>query len=230
MASTTSAATAARTGPFRRTPRTAARTGRVPTATFAIASIWQRRISCRSGKDERFASGGGALGQIIGGWEIGGLAVLQSGLPLHGHRARIASQHRRRQPRESGHRAWIPMPANQNINLWFDPAAFTTPPAYTWGTLGRNTLNAPALYNFDFSIAKKFLFTEIARTGVPFGVLQRVEPSAIRFAELDGRRRRRGDHHNDTAREPPDPVRVAFKFLNSKGRSEDRPSQTFAIF
>ncbi len=49
---------------------------------------------------------------------------------------------------------------NQNINFWFDPAAFTTPPAFTWGTLGRNSLNAPALYNFDFSVAKKFKFSE----------------------------------------------------------------------
>ena len=53
-----------------------------------------------------------------------------------------------------------PEPANKSINLWFDPAAFTTPPAFTWGTLGRNTLNAPALYNLDFSITKKFRFSE----------------------------------------------------------------------
>jgi hypothetical protein len=26
----------------------------------------------------------------------------------------------------------------RNIRCWFDPAAFTTPPALTWGTLGRN--------------------------------------------------------------------------------------------
>jgi hypothetical protein len=53
-----------------------------------------------------------------------------------------------------------PIPSDQNIGLWFNPAAFTTPPAFTWGTLGRNSLNAPALYNFDFSVAKKFKFSE----------------------------------------------------------------------
>jgi hypothetical protein len=51
-------------------------------------------------------------------------------------------------------------PANPSISLWFDPTSFTTPPAFTWGTLGRNSLNAPALYNFDFSIAKKVRFSE----------------------------------------------------------------------
>jgi hypothetical protein len=53
-----------------------------------------------------------------------------------------------------------PIPANQSINLWFDPLAFTTPPAFTWGTLGRNTLRAPALYNYDFSVSRKFVFKE----------------------------------------------------------------------
>jgi hypothetical protein len=53
-----------------------------------------------------------------------------------------------------------PYPSNQSINLWFDPAAFTTPPAFTWGTLARNSVNGPALYNFDFSIGKKFRFSE----------------------------------------------------------------------
>jgi hypothetical protein len=54
-----------------------------------------------------------------------------------------------------------PIPSNQNINLWFDPNAFATPAAYTWGTLGRNSLRAPALYNFDFSVARKIVFQEV---------------------------------------------------------------------
>ena len=43
----------------------------------------------------------------------------------------------------------------RNINFWFDAAAFTTPPAFTWGTLGWNSMNAPALYNLDLSVAKR---------------------------------------------------------------------------
>jgi hypothetical protein len=53
-----------------------------------------------------------------------------------------------------------PSPSNRSIGRWFDPAAFTTPAAFTWGTLGRNSLNAPSLYNFDFSLAKKFRLAE----------------------------------------------------------------------
>lgn len=49
------------------------------------------------------------------------------------------------------------------INRWFNTAAFSVPPAFTWGTLGRNTLRGPGIVNFDLSAAKKFIFTESKR-------------------------------------------------------------------
>lgn len=111
------------------------------------------------GPGQKYASGGGPLGQIIGNWEIGGLAVLQSGLPytvtVPGSPSNTGAG-----SRANPVAGVNPIPDNQNINLWFNPAAFTVPGAFTWGTLGRNTLNAPGLYNFDFSFAKKFKFGE----------------------------------------------------------------------
>ncbi|HZO55937.1 MAG TPA: carboxypeptidase regulatory-like domain-containing protein [Bryobacteraceae bacterium] len=111
------------------------------------------------GPGRKYANAGGVSGHIFGGWEIGGLAVLQSGLPftvlVPGSPANTGSASRANAVAGAN-----PYPANRSIALWFDPAAFATPPAFTWGTLGRNTLNAPALYNFDFSIAKKFTFAE----------------------------------------------------------------------
>jgi hypothetical protein len=98
-------------------------------------------------------------GPIIGGWEIGGIAVMQSGLPftvtVPGSPSNTGAS-----SRPNAVAGANPYPANRSIDLWFDPAAFSTPPAFTWGTLGRNTLNAPSLYNLDFSITKKFRFTE----------------------------------------------------------------------
>ena len=98
-----------------------------------------------------------------------------------------------------------PIPSNQNINFWFDPAAFTTPPAFTWGTLGRNSLNAPALYNFDFSVAKKFRFgesRELQFRSEFFNALN--HPWA---SERDRGSRRRRDNYVDAAGEPADAVR-----------------------
>jgi hypothetical protein len=111
------------------------------------------------GPGRRFANGGGPLAYIIGNWEVGGIAVLQSGLPytvtVAGSPSNTSAGSRANAV--SGAR---PVPSNQNINFWFDPAAFTTPPAFTWGTVGRNSLNAPALYNLDLSAAKRFRFGE----------------------------------------------------------------------
>ena len=90
----------------------------------------------------------------MGGWEIGGIAVLQAGLPytvtVSGSPSNTGAGSRANPVPGAD-----PNPANRSIDLWFNPAAFTTPPAFTWGTLGRNSLTGPALANFDFSIAKK---------------------------------------------------------------------------
>ena len=111
------------------------------------------------GPGRRWANSGGAAGHIIGGWELGGIAVLQSGLPftvtVPGSPSNTGAG-----SRANPVAGVDPYPSNRTINLWFNPAAFATPAAFTWGTLGRNSLNAPALYNLDFSIAKKFKFSE----------------------------------------------------------------------
>jgi hypothetical protein len=111
------------------------------------------------GPGRRYASSGGALAHVIGNWEIGGIAVLQSGLP---YTVTVAGS-----PSNTGAGSRAnpvagvdPNPADRSINSWFNPAAFATPPAFTWGTLARNSLNAPPMYNLDFSIAKKFRFGE----------------------------------------------------------------------
>jgi hypothetical protein len=111
------------------------------------------------GPGRKYANSGGAAGQIIGGWEIGGIAVMQAGLPytvqVTGSPSNTSSGSRANPAAGAN-----PNPSNRNINFWFDPAAFTTPAAFTWGTLGRNSQNAPALYNFDFLIAKKIQLGE----------------------------------------------------------------------
>ena len=111
------------------------------------------------GPGRKYANAGGAAGHIVGGWELGGLTVMQSGLPFTVLVAGSPSN------TGAGSRAnpvlgAAPYPAERTISQWFNPAAFTTPASFTWGTLGRNTLNAPPLFNFDFSLAKKFKFAE----------------------------------------------------------------------
>jgi hypothetical protein len=96
---------------------------------------------------------------VIGGWQLDGIAVLQSGQPFT---VTTASA-----PTNTGTagRADVvtgvnPYPSNQSVNLWFNPAAFTTPQPYNWGGAGRNILTGPRAINFDFTAEKKFLFSE----------------------------------------------------------------------
>ena len=45
---------------------------------------------------------------------------------------------------------------------WFNPAAFATPPAFTYGSAGRNSVDGPPLQTLDFALARTFRFTERA--------------------------------------------------------------------
>jgi hypothetical protein len=50
----------------------------------------------------------------------------------------------------------------RNSNEWFNPAAFATPPAYTFGDAGRNSVYGPPLQTLDFALARTFRLTEKA--------------------------------------------------------------------
>lgn len=112
------------------------------------------------GPGKRFANGTSAVNRfLIGGWQMNGIYVYQSGQPFTvtatgsptntgaGTRADIVPQVN-------------PYPAAQSLNLWFNPAAFSTPTPYHWGNAGRNTLVGPRASNLDFTMAKKFPITE----------------------------------------------------------------------
>ena len=112
------------------------------------------------GPGKRWANGDAAFTRYVaGGWQIGGIAVLQSGLPFTVTSASGPTN------TGAGSRADVvpgvaQYPSNQNVNLWFNPAAFITPQPYNWGNAGRNILTGPRAANFDFTAEKKFLFTE----------------------------------------------------------------------
>jgi len=101
----------------------------------------------------------GPVRHVATGWEIGALTVLQSGLPftitVPGSPSNTGSG-----SRANPVPGIDPIPANRTINNWYNPAAFAVGPAFTWGTLGRNTLRGPGIFNLDLSAAKKFTIRE----------------------------------------------------------------------
>jgi len=54
-------------------------------------------------------------------------------------------------------------PGTWNSTTWFNPAAFTAPPAYTYGDVGRNTVYGPGLQTMDLAVVRSFSLAEKAR-------------------------------------------------------------------
>jgi hypothetical protein len=50
-----------------------------------------------------------------------------------------------------------------NAPEWFNPAAFATPAAFTFGNVGRNTVYGPGMQTLDLALARAFNLTERAK-------------------------------------------------------------------
>ncbi len=129
---------------------------------FTTNAIYQLPV----GPGRRFLNGRGIGSQILGGWELSGIATADTGLPVN----ITVSRPRSALPdgNNSGQRPnlvpGVPIyPANQSIDNWFNPAAFAVPAAGTYGNLGRNIGRGPGWYEIDTALQKVFSLTESLR-------------------------------------------------------------------
>lgn len=53
-------------------------------------------------------------------------------------------------------------PGTHTADEWFNPAAFSAPPAFTFGNAGRNSVYGPGLQTMDLAVARSFSITEKA--------------------------------------------------------------------
>ncbi len=53
-------------------------------------------------------------------------------------------------------------PGTHNPAEWFNPKAFATPPAFTFGNVGRNSVYGPGLQTMDIALVRAFRLTESA--------------------------------------------------------------------
>jgi hypothetical protein len=58
-----------------------------------------------------------------------------------------------------------PIPSNQSINNWINPAAFSQPAAFTFGDAPRffSNIHGPKYFDWDMAIQKYWNFTESKR-------------------------------------------------------------------
>ena len=127
--------------------------------TFVANGVYQLPF----GYGKQFLSSNGVLSQILGGWELSGIAAARTGLPVNITVKRSASAlpdgntSNQRPSLVPGVSIYA---ANQSINSWFNPAAFATPAKGTWGNLGRYIANGPGNYEIDSALQKRFRITE----------------------------------------------------------------------
>ena len=115
---------------------------------------------------------------LLGGWQISGITIAQSGTPFsvtngstYGDNAGvangIASAASRPDLIGDPHSGFS---SNQEPTvagkLFYNPAAYGTPTGLTFGDVGRNTLTYPGRLNFDVGVFKRFAINE--RTGFDF--------------------------------------------------------------
>jgi hypothetical protein len=68
-------------------------------------------------------------------------------------------------------------PGTRTADKWFNPAAFATPPAFTFGNVGRNSVYGPPMQTLDLALARTFRLTEKASfqfRGEAFNALNKV--------------------------------------------------------
>jgi hypothetical protein len=114
------------------------------------------------GKGKAFARTGAAAA-VLGGWELAGIASARTGLPVNittSRNAAVMLDGNTSSQRPNYVLGQDIYAANQTINNWFNPAAFSTPAKYTWGNLGRYMGNGPGALEFDTTLQRKFQLTE----------------------------------------------------------------------
>jgi hypothetical protein len=114
------------------------------------------------GKGKSFMNTNRSADLVFGGWQLGGIVTLQTGLPFTvtsaGGLTNAGGADRPNRLADGN----LPK-SRQSIDRWFDLAAFTPQAQYTYGNAGRNILDGPGNKNLDISLAKFFTLTEKVR-------------------------------------------------------------------
>ena len=120
-------------------------------------------------------------GKFIGGWWVGSIIAAQSGPPFspglsynpslsgNSDRASFVTSANLATAQSFNPKAVVYDPNTVIIgspNQWFNPNMFTTDPSGYHGTVPRNLLEGPALYNWDFSVNKNTPIRKIGEAGM----------------------------------------------------------------
>ena len=109
------------------------------------------------------------LKTTLGGWEVSGIATMESGLPLNitlgGSEGSNGLANATNRPNYGG---GISYP--QTVSQYFNTSVFSEPAPGQWGTLGKGLIRGPGRDNWNVSLFKNFLLSEQRNSRLEFRV------------------------------------------------------------
>jgi TonB dependent receptor len=114
------------------------------------------------GKGRTWMNRGGPIDWVLGGWQVGGIVTLRSGLPFTPLVSTdISNTGTTNHPNRIGNGNLDP--GSRTLGRWFDLSAFEIPTALTCGNSERNILYGPPSRNMDLKLGKNFHIGETKR-------------------------------------------------------------------
>lgn len=98
----------------------------------------------------------GIVNAVIGGWQVGSIATLQTGVPGNvsiGGVDNASTANAYDRPNLTGLSPYL---SHKSVARWFNPAAFVEAPSGFFGNTGRNAVQGPSIINFDSEVHKQF--------------------------------------------------------------------------
>jgi len=139
-------------------------------SNFDVPQNWKGSLvyDLPFGKGRSFLDKGGIVNAIIGGWQLSSLFLYQSGnvFTAQMNSNSTNSQANSQYPNVV---TGVPLyPTTKTAAEWFNPAAFVSPGAYTFGDAGRNILRGPRYSDVDFSAGKTLLIPKLEHGQLQF--------------------------------------------------------------
>jgi hypothetical protein len=110
----------------------------------------------------------GFLNAVVGGWQVGGIWTLQTGLPQTitlGGTDRSVTGNGYDRPNATGISPYL---ENPTPSRWYNRGAFVLQPLGTFGNVGRNNVIGPGIFAFDFDAHKEFVMPYSERHSLQF--------------------------------------------------------------
>jgi hypothetical protein len=133
-------------------------------AEKGLACDLRQRMSASLVYDVRGWRNGGWAERLTSNWSVATIFQAQSGMPetisVFGDTANAGTLLGENPVRANVTGAPLFPAGARNADMWFNPAAFATPPAYTFGDAGRNTVSEPSMQLLDAALTHEFRMTE----------------------------------------------------------------------